>query len=126
MCEFKYAFCPVEGEGWNGLIRKARSFNIPCTKVDENRHKGVLDKTYSGICVDAPNVLVCALKRSEDGTGTVLRAYETDGKEAVATFTGDLLPAPLTAKFTPWSINTYYLKDGDPAWREVLMTELDV
>jgi len=126
VCEFRYAFCPVENEGWNDTIRKARAFNIPCTKIDENRHKGVLGLTYSGINVDAANVMVCALKRSEDGTGTVLRAYETDGKEAVATVSGDLLPAPLTAHFTPWSINTYYLKDGETTWKEVLMTELDV
>jgi len=126
VCEFRYAFVPVTGDGWSNTIRAARVFNIPCTKVDENRHRGVLGKTYEGLRVDVPNVLVCALKRSEDGTGTVLRAYETDGKAAVANITGDLLGAPLTARFTPWSINTYYLRDGDTTWREVLMTELDV
>lgn len=125
LCEFRYAFCPVESNGWNDLIRAARSFNIPCTMVAENRHKGVLDMHYQGLSVDTPNVVVCALKRSEDGKGTVVRAYETDGKEATATICGDLLPAPLTAHFTPWSINTYYLPDSESTWKEVLMTELD-
>ena len=123
--EFAYSVLPLEEDGWNGVIREAKALNMPCTVIQENRHNGVLDKRYSGICCDAPNVLVCALKPSEDGKGTVLRAYETDGKTAVATISGNLLPAPLQAEFTPYSIQTYYLpKDGE-IWREILMTELD-
>jgi hypothetical protein len=76
--------------------------------------------------VDAPNVLVGAIKRSEDGSGTVLRVYETDGKGADFTVSGDLLPAPLSAHITPWSIDTYYLPDGGDTWKSILMTELDI
>ena len=124
LCEFTYAFLPVQG-AWNSVIREARALNIPCTVIQENRHKGVLEKQYSGLEVDVPNVLVCACKPSEDGNGMVLRAYETDGKAARATVSGEALPAPLTAEFTPYSIQTYYLPNGESQWREILMTELD-
>jgi len=123
--EFQYIFCPVENEGWSHVIRDAKVLNTPCTLIMENNHKGVLGINYCGIEVSADNVIVCAFKRSEDGTGVVLRAYETDGRETDVTVRGDLLPATLTAKFTPYSINTYYLSDGETQWREVMMTEYD-
>lgn len=126
VCEFSYAVLPLEEEGWSGVIRAAKELNMPCTVIQENRHKGVLEKEYSGLAVDVPNVLVCALKPSEDGKGTVLRAYETDGKTAQATVSGDILPVPLKARFTPYSIQTYYLPHGGDSWKEVLMTEWDM
>ncbi len=123
--EFHYVFMPIEDEGWNSVIRAAKSLNTPCTQIMENNHKGSLPLNYCGIHVSADNVIVGAYKRSEDGTGVILRAYETDGKEAEVTVSGDILSAPLTAKFTPYSINTYYLQDGSDFWKEVMMTEFD-
>ena len=123
--EFNYVFMPIADEGWNGVIRTAKSLNAPCTLIMENNHKGSLPLNYCGIHVSTDNVIVGAYKRSEDGTGVILRAYETDGRETDVTISGDMLSAPLTAKFTPYSINTYYLQDGSDCWKEVMMTEFD-
>ena len=92
----------------------------------ENRHSGPLKPlTYEAIHISAANVILSACKRSEDGTGLILRLYEVDGRETPVTVSGDLLPVPLTTVFTPYSVNTYYLADGADAWKEVLLTEYD-
>ena len=65
-------------------------------------------------------------KRSEDGSGTVLRLYETDGKPTDVKVSGYLVPAELCAHVGPFSVNTYYLADGSTDWREVLITEFDM
>ena len=92
----------------------------------ENNHKGRLGDTFCGLSCSAPNVQVSAIKRSEDGTGLVVRLYETEGKATDVTLQGALLPAPLTTKMSPWSISTYLLTDGENEWKEVLLTEFDM
>jgi alpha-mannosidase len=44
---------------------------------------------------DQPNVVVVTWKRAEDGNGTILRLYETAGREATATLR--FLRTPLRA-----------------------------
>jgi hypothetical protein len=56
----------------------------------------------------------------------VIRAYETEGKETEATFSGGALPMELKAVWSPWSIQTYYLPDDGQQWKEVLITEFDM
>ena len=70
-------------------------------------------------------MIISAIKRSEDGKGTVVRVYETDGKDVEFTASGTLLKRPLTAKITKYSVDTYYLPDDGSAWRKVLLTEYD-
>ena len=76
--------------------------------------------------ISADNVMLSACKRSEDGTGLILRLYETDGKQTPVTVSGDLVAVPLEATFSPWSMRTYFLADGAKAWKEVLITEYDI
>lgn len=123
---FSYTLMPA-GDDWTPVTREAKILNKPLTNIVETWHDGKLsDKPYSALTISAPNVMLSALKRSEDGDGIVIRLYETTGKEADVTVSGDVLPVPLTAKFTPWSANTYCLKDGADAWKEVLLTEFDM
>ncbi len=121
--EFAYELMPVS-DSWVPAIRAAKVLNKPLTNIIENWHKGYLpEKVYGGLSVSAPNVILSAVKRSEDGLGLVLRLYETDGVDTEITVSGPLLPIPLTARFTPYSVNTYYFPDGGDAWTEVLLTE---
>ena len=123
---FRYGVLPLEGIGWGEVTRAARELNQSVTVIMENNHAGTLPTRLAGLGCDKANVIVTAFKRSEDGCGTVLRAYETEGKETAATFTGAALPAPLTAVWKPWSVQTYYLADGEARWKEVLLTEFDL
>ncbi|MBQ3928043.1 MAG: hypothetical protein II710_05340 [Clostridia bacterium] len=74
--------------------------------------------------------MLSAVKRSEDGTGLVVRLYETTGKAAAVTVSGDILPVPLTDTVTPWSVETWYLAnsltDGAAEWKKVLLTEYEM
>lgn len=63
------------------LTGEAQRFNIRPDVILAGYHKGGRPQKASFIKIDAPNVLVTALKFSEDGSGSVvLRLYETDGK----------------------------------------------
>ena len=68
---------------------------------------------------------VSAVKRSEDNTGLIVRIYETAGKATNFNINGDILPQPICDTITPWSVETYYLKDGETAWQKVLFTEYE-
>ncbi len=122
--EFKYVLTPYSANG--EVIKKAKVLNYPLVNIIENWHKGkIFDKRYGSVEVSADNVIISAIKRSEDGKGTVVRVYETDGKDVEFTASGTLLKRPLTAKITRYSVDTYYLPDDGSAWRKVLLTEYD-
>ena len=123
---FRYGVRPLAGLGWGGLTRAARLMNTGMTVIMENNHRGDLPTALTGLTCDRENIVVTAFKRSEDGHGTVLRAYETEGRQVEAAFTGAALPAELRAVWKPWSVQTYYLPDGETAWREVLLTEYEM
>ena len=42
----------------------------------KENQRGSLPARYSALTVDAPNVIVEAVKKAEDGEGTVIRLYE--------------------------------------------------
>ena len=121
--DFSYTLMPVGGS-FVEVTRTGKLLNKPFTNIIETWHGGKLsDASYGGLTIDADNVMLSAIKRSEDGTGLVVRVYEIDGKEAPFTVSGDLLPTALSDTITPWSIRTYFLPDGSDTWQEVLMSE---
>lgn len=144
--KFSYALMPV-GNSWAPVIRTARVLNKPLTSVLETWHTELVeyqpedvrtralntlhagplsDRPYSALQISASNVMLSACKRSEDGSGMILRLYETDGLETPVTVSGDLMRVPLQTVFTPWSVCTFYLADDASEWKEVLLTEYDL
>ncbi|MBQ7312626.1 MAG: hypothetical protein IJW81_03490, partial [Clostridia bacterium] len=122
---FQYTLMPV-GDEWTTVTREGKLLNKPFTNIIENWHKGKLPvQPYSGIRIDCDNVMLSAIKRSEDGTGMIVRLYEIAGKEANVTVSGDMIPAEIKDTITPWSVETYYLADGSKEWKKVLLTEMD-
>ena len=77
--DFSYGITLYEGNA--KTVKKAKLFNVEPTFVIENNHNGTLKDKFVGVECDVENVVVSAFKRSEDGRGLILRAYETDGKE---------------------------------------------
>ena len=119
--EFEYAIMPATTGERAKIFRRALAFNHAVTVVMENHHKGVLPLTYEGIAVDKENIVVSAFKRSEDGKGYVLRAYEVAGKQ-----TDTLLDCKSKGKmrtsFAPYEVKTFFIGENG-AWNEVLFTE---
>ncbi len=124
--DFSYSLLPIHGEGWSEVIKAARLLNLPMSHILENNHKGSLKEGFRGFECDKKNVVLSALKKSEDGCGVVIRCYETDGVATRAKLSGDLLPSELNADFGAYSVNTYYYSYETGAWKEVLLTEYDI
>ena len=123
---FQYTLMPT-GDEWTNVTREAKLLNKPLSNIIENWHEGKLTtQPYAGIRIDCDNIMLSALKRSEDGKGTIVRLYEITGKEANVTVSGDVLPIELKDTITPWSVETYYLADGAAEWKKVLLTEYDI
>lgn len=122
---FSYRFLPIdETAGWEAVVAAARLFNTPPISVIENRHAGTLPTRFCGMTCDAKNVQISAWKRAEDQTGTVLRLYETDGKQTAFCIFGDALRIPLKGTAAPYSVDTYYLPDAGNEWIPVSLAEL--
>jgi alpha-mannosidase len=119
--EFVYELLPSTTSDKTKLFHKALALNTPPTLVMENHHAGKLPLSLSGLGISQKNILVSALKKSEDGKGYVLRAYECDGKTTDVSFTLHNLGTH-EAHFTPHEIKTFYV-DANSHWKEVLFTE---
>ena len=120
---FTYGILPVTGNGWSKVVKEARRLNIEPFVVIENNHDGYLPLSNKMVECDAENVIISAIKRSEDGKGWIIRAYETDGKETPTTIKFAEYP-DLQYTFTPYSVETFKLDDG-ANWKRVMLTEFD-
>ena len=119
--EFYYALLPATTTEKARIFKRALAFNTAPTVILENHHEGKLPLTYSAINVSAENIIVSALKKSEDGEGYVLRAYECAGeKTAVNIDCKDL--AKVETTFSPYEIKTFFIHK-DKSVEEVLFTE---
>ena len=113
------------GDSVSEITKQARLLNMPPFILPENNHNGTLPLSLCGMRVSADNVIIGAWKQSEDGSGMILRIYETDGVETPVIIDGPLLESPLCVTVSPYSIQTYFLKNGVSDWKEVMLTEYD-
>lgn len=121
--EFSYVLMPC-GDDFAPVIKEAKLLNKPVTTIMDTWHDGKFNAdTFKGIEISQDNIMLSAIKRSEDGFGTVIRLYETDGKNTEVTVSGAVMPATLKVNFTPYSVKTFYIKDNETEWQEVLFTE---
>ncbi|MBR2875994.1 MAG: alpha-mannosidase [Clostridia bacterium] len=83
MNRFSYGIYLHNGEAESSeVVKEAHIFNNNVAVVPESYHKGPLDPTDSFMYTDCDNVLITAVKRSEDGSGDlIIRLYETKGEE---------------------------------------------
>lgn len=79
--EATYSLYPHKGN-WReaGTTRKGYELNEPLVARVATAHAGTLPASKSYVSVGPANIVTTALKMAEDGTGYILRFYETDGK----------------------------------------------
>ncbi len=84
--EFTYSLYP-HGGGWKDAltIRQGYQLNYKLISLPVEKHTGMLPAQHSFVQVQPDNVIVSALKKSEDGDSLVLRFYEWAGKPGEAT-----------------------------------------
>ena len=123
--EFKYVFRFYENTDRADMTRRAALLNFEPVAILENMHKGTLPKSTSGICGDLSDAVITAVKRSEDGDGVVVRAYDCGGNGTRAKISAPFEEGECDVTFAPYEIKTLLWKDGEKNCCEVLMTELD-
>ncbi len=121
--EFNYALMPHAKDAFAEVVKEAEILNTPLQLYQETHHKGTLPPTYAGISVDCDNVIVSAVKLSEDGTGYIVRAFECDGKPVMAEFDFKLLDRKFAFDFKPQEVKTIFIPKDSGNVRGVMLTE---
>ena len=79
--EFTYSLYPHSGSWKDALtIREGYDLNYALTATQTEKHMGSMPPQQSFIKIDGDNVVLTAVKRSEDDTSLILRFYEWAGK----------------------------------------------
>lgn len=110
---FTYTLLPHLGS-WKeaGTARRAAELNQPLTALATTFHpQGTLPQVNSFLQVEAENVIVNVLKKSEDGEGWVLRAYETDKCQTETMIHLLFLGRTIQVHFEPCEIKTFYIPE---------------
>ncbi len=92
------------------LMQQAVELACPPDRILGTYHKGPLAEADEGICVSG-GVIVDAIKKSEDGTGWIVRAREAKGEAAGVKIELKKLNRSIEADFTPWQIRTFLLTE---------------
>jgi alpha-mannosidase len=85
---FSYALYPHSGTWKQALtVRQGYDFNYHLTAMQVLPHSGRLPGSFSFLKATPENVVVTAMKKTEDGDGLLVRFYEWSGKAADVTLT---------------------------------------
>ena len=76
--EFQYVIAPFHSI--EACTQEGLELNSKPIQVTETFHSGCFPQHYSGCTVEKDNVVISAIKRSEDNDGYVIRAYECAGQ----------------------------------------------
>ncbi len=109
---FSYRLVP-HAAGWerSGIVRLATELNQPATALLESFHEGRLPRSDSYLEIDAPSVVMSALKVAEDGGALVLRCYETNRVATPARIRMPRWEREIEADFGPCEIKTFRIPD---------------
>jgi alpha-mannosidase len=110
----KYILLPHSGT-WqeSGIVKRAEELLSPPTVILETFHTGVLPLKAHYVDISADNVVLTALKRAEDGEAIIVRCRETHGERCTARIRLEFCSRDWTARFGPYEIKTFLLRDGE-------------
>jgi len=85
---FSYALYPHSGDWKQALtMRQGYDFNYRLAAMQVPAHGGTLGSSFSFVKTEPDNVVVTAMKKTEDGDGLLLRFFEWSGKQTNVTLT---------------------------------------
>ncbi len=85
---FRYSLYPHAGT-WReaNTVRHGLAFNYKLKAAQVDAHTGELPASHSFVTVRPENLILTAMKKSEDGNALILRFYESAGKKTSAEIT---------------------------------------
>jgi alpha-mannosidase len=86
--------------------RLADEFTVPAPVIYQGIHAGARPESDSFVSVSAPDVIVSAFKKAEEGDDLILRCYETDGRPSSAKISMRVPKAEWSGQFRPLEIKT--------------------
>ena len=99
----------------HNAVRAGWEHNSPLIVMEGQSESGILADQKSFLDVSQPNVIVSILKKAEDGNGTIVRCYETDGKNTAVDIHGperiqnasrvSIIEEPLNSGLLPFEKN---------------------
>jgi alpha-mannosidase len=96
---FRYSLYPHAGNWKQALsVRRGYEFNYKMLAIPVESHEGTLPPTHSFVDVKNDNVVLTAMKKSEDGDQLLFRFYEWAGKDGEFQFT--VPPGAISATVT--------------------------
>ena len=113
---FRMQLVPHTGTWQNTNIpRLAEEFISPSLIIYQGIHRGTLPKSDSYLSVNSGNVIVSAVKQSENGENIILRCIETFGQQVSASVSLPFANKRWTGDFRPYEIKTlkYFRNSGD-------------
>ncbi len=88
---YRMAIFPHDGN-WRFAFKEGLAFNNPLTAVSgkaaDSAAKEILPVSGSFLKTEPANIVVSTMKKAEDGDGTVIRFYETEGRYTKAGISG--------------------------------------
>jgi alpha-mannosidase len=112
-------------ETWqkSSIVRKAEEFLSPAIVIYQGIHGGSFSKAGSLLSVDNENIIVSAIKQSEEGDDLIIRCVETSGTEITATLDFLFLNRRWTGSFRPCEIKSLRLNCKTRDVKEVNLLE---
>ena len=121
---FRMLLVPHEGT-WqkSNIVRKAEEFLSPAIVIYQGIHGGSMPKAGSFLSVDNENIVVSAIKQSEEGDDLIIRCVETSGTDTSATLDLAFLSRKWTGNFKPCEIKTLRVNRYTGIIKEVNLLE---
>jgi alpha-mannosidase len=107
----------------SNIARKTEEFLSPAVAIYQGIHGGSMPKAGSFLSVDNGNIIVSAIKQSEEGDDLIFRCLETSGTETSATVDFSFVNRKWTGSFKPCEIKSLRLNCKTRDVREVNLLE---
>jgi len=121
---FRMLLIPHQGTWQESKIaRAAEEFITPSLLIYQGIHGGALPKSGSFLSLDAPGIVITAIKQSENGEDTIVRCVETAGLPTSANIDLRFAHLKWTGNFRASEIKTLRINKNKGSVREVNLLE---
>jgi alpha-mannosidase len=107
----------------SNIVRIAEEFMAPPVAIYQGIHGGSLPKASSFLDINVPDVVVTAVKLSENNEDIIIRCVESSGSEAFATLDLRFVNRKWAGKFRPFEIKTLRIDKNSGVIKEVNLLE---